>query len=77
MQQTKTAEITADNGEETKREEDQYQTDKETPAEFFHGNVRRRVKVYQLDDDSQWEDKGTGQVNCDYIEVCFNTMTHC
>mmetsp|Transcript_17675 Transcript_17675/g.24563 ORF Transcript_17675/g.24563 Transcript_17675/m.24563 type:complete len:103 (-) Transcript_17675:14-322(-) len=26
--------------------------------------TKRRVKVYQLDSDNQWEDKGTGHVYC-------------
>lgn len=29
---------------------------------------RRRVKVYHLVDDGQWEDKGTGYVQCVYLE---------
>jgi len=31
-------------------------------------SVRRRVKVYQLDDNVQWEDKGTGHVDCVFLE---------
>jgi len=31
-------------------------------------SVRRRVKVYQLDDNVQWEDKGTGHVDCVFME---------
>ncbi|PRP84443.1 hypothetical protein PROFUN_08028 [Planoprotostelium fungivorum] len=31
-------------------------------------SVRRRVKVYQLDDNVQWEDKGTGHVECVFME---------
>lgn len=30
--------------------------------------TKRRVKVYQLDQDSSWEDKGTGHVSCNYVE---------
>lgn len=29
---------------------------------------RRRVKVYHLVEDGQWEDKGTGYVQCAYSE---------
>jgi hypothetical protein len=32
-------------------------------------NAKRRVKVYQLDSSSQWEDKGTGHVDCVFVEV--------
>jgi protein phosphatase 4 regulatory subunit 3 len=28
-----------------------------------------RVRVYELDDESQWEEKGTGHVSCQYVEV--------
>jgi protein phosphatase-4 regulatory subunit 3 len=31
-------------------------------------NTRRRVKVYELDNDSKWMDKGTGHVTCGYVE---------
>jgi len=31
-------------------------------------SVRRRVKVYQLDENVQWEDKGTGHVDCVFVE---------
>ncbi|KAI9145123.1 component of IIS longevity pathway SMK-1-domain-containing protein [Paraphysoderma sedebokerense] len=31
-------------------------------------NVRRRVKVYQLDGENQWADKGTGYVECKHHE---------
>ncbi len=32
-------------------------------------DTRRRVKLYQLDDDGKWEDRGTGQIHCDFSEV--------
>jgi hypothetical protein len=31
--------------------------------------TRRRVKLYQLDDEGKWEDKGTGQIACNFMEV--------
>lgn len=31
-------------------------------------DTRRRVKLYQLDEDGKWEDRGTGQVACIFIE---------
>jgi hypothetical protein len=38
-------------------------------------NTRRRVKVYQLGDKGEWEDKGTGHVTCSFIEVmCLSTL---
>lgn len=36
---------------------------------------KRRVKLYQLDAASIWQDKGTGHVTCKYVEV--NTMRRC
>ena len=33
-------------------------------------DTRRRVKLYQLDDDGKWEDRGTGEVACLFVEVC-------
>lgn len=30
---------------------------------------KRRVKVYTLGEDSNWVDKGTGHVDCTFIEV--------
>jgi hypothetical protein len=32
-------------------------------------DTRRRVKLYQLDEDGKWEDRGTGQVACLFVEV--------
>jgi hypothetical protein len=32
-------------------------------------NTRRRVKIYQLNADGQWEDKGTGHVSMLFLEV--------
>jgi hypothetical protein len=34
-------------------------------------DTRRRVKVYQLDEEQQWADKGTGHVSITYVEVRF------
>jgi hypothetical protein len=34
-----------------------------------NADTRRRVKLYQLDDDGKWEDRGTGQVACLFVEV--------
>jgi protein phosphatase-4 regulatory subunit 3 len=31
-------------------------------------DTRRRVKVYQLDEEGKWQDKGTGHVTCTYVE---------
>jgi len=31
-------------------------------------SVKQRVKVYELNDQSQWADKGTGYVTCKYVE---------
>ena len=30
------------------------------------GNTRRRVKLYLLNDDGQWDDRGTGHISCQY-----------
>lgn len=32
-------------------------------------STRRRVKFYHLSDKGDWEDKGTGHVECLYLEV--------
>jgi len=32
-------------------------------------NSLRRVKVYELNEEGQWIDKGTGQVSCIFVEV--------
>lgn len=32
--------------------------------------VVQRVKVYRLNEDGQWDDRGTGHVTMDYMEVC-------
>lgn len=32
--------------------------------------VVQRVKVYRLNEDGQWDDKGTGHITMDYMEVC-------
>ncbi|PKU40922.1 serine threonine-protein phosphatase 4 regulatory subunit 3b isoform x1 [Limosa lapponica baueri] len=31
-------------------------------------DTRRRVKVYTLNEDRQWDDRGTGHVSCTYVE---------
>ena len=31
----------------------------------------QRVKVYRLNDEGKWDDKGTGHVSVEYLEVCF------
>lgn len=31
----------------------------------------QRVKVYRMNDDSKWDDQGTGHVTVDYVEVRF------
>ncbi|XP_077219478.1 uncharacterized protein LOC143853553 [Tasmannia lanceolata] len=31
-------------------------------------NITQRVKVYHLNDDGKWDDRGTGHVNVDYLE---------
>lgn len=33
------------------------------------GTVRTRVKVYELDAESQWVDKGTGHISIMFVEV--------
>lgn len=30
----------------------------------------QRVKVYRLNENGHWDDKGTGNVSCEYMEVC-------
>jgi protein phosphatase-4 regulatory subunit 3 len=37
------------------------------PAEDFTN--LQRVKVYRLNDSGHWDDKGTGHVSCEYMEV--------
>jgi hypothetical protein len=34
-------------------------------------STRRRVKVYQLAEKGEWEDKGTGHVDIQFMEVLF------
>jgi len=34
----------------------------------MEGSPRKRVKVYELNDNSEWTDQGTGQCYCTYIE---------
>lgn len=40
---------------------------------IIEASVRRRVKVYEMDSNNQWADKGTGHVACIYIEVTHNS----
>lgn len=32
-------------------------------------NTRRRVKLYVMNEDRQWDDKGTGYVSSSYVEL--------
>lgn len=32
------------------------------------GDTRRRVKLYMLNEDRQWDDRGTGHVSSTYVE---------
>lgn len=36
----------------------------------------QRVKVYRLNDDGKWDDRGTGHVTVDYLEVCTSAERH-
>lgn len=36
----------------------------------------QRVKVYRLNDEGKWDDKGTGHVSVEYLEVSFRTQGH-
>jgi hypothetical protein len=36
--------------------------------------VLQRVKVYRLNDEGKWDDKGTGHVSVEYLEVIFLTL---
>jgi hypothetical protein len=31
-------------------------------------DTKRRVKLYALNADRQWDDRGTGHVSCNYVE---------
>eukprot|EP01116_Phalansterium_solitarium_P024266 TRINITY_DN8844_c0_g1_i1.p1 TRINITY_DN8844_c0_g1~~TRINITY_DN8844_c0_g1_i1.p1 ORF type:complete len:833 (+),score=278.06 TRINITY_DN8844_c0_g1_i1:150-2648(+) len=42
--------------------------EKEEDSDGSWDSARRRVKVYQLDSDGQWEDKGTGHIKCIHVE---------
>lgn len=35
--------------------------------------IFQRVKVYHLNEDGKWDDRGTGHVSIDYVEVCFDS----
>jgi len=37
--------------------------------EEVHGHRMQRVKVYRLNSDGLWDDKGTGHVSVEYLEV--------
>ena len=32
------------------------------------GDTRRRVKLYLLNDEGQWDDRGTGHISCQYSQ---------
>jgi len=32
--------------------------------------ILQRVKVYHLNEDGKWDDRGTGHVSIDFVEVC-------
>ena len=44
---------------------------------YFHGDILhyyhferlQRAKVYRLNDEGNWDDKGTGHVSIEYLEV--------
>ena len=38
------------------------------PVDDSYTNLQR-VKVYRLNDSGHWDDKGTGHVSCEYMEV--------
>jgi len=38
-------------------------------ASFIPSTPLQRVKVYRLNDDGKWDDKGTGRVSVEYLEV--------
>ena len=40
----------------------------EAPAAADFTNLQR-VKVYRLNESGHWDDKGTGHVSCEYMEV--------
>jgi hypothetical protein len=40
----------------------------------FATSSMQRVKVYRLNPDGMWDDKGTGNVSVEYLEVC--TLCH-
>lgn len=35
--------------------------------------IVQRVKVYRLNENGQWDDRGTGLVTMDYMKVCSNS----
>jgi len=39
-----------------------------TPGSEEYTNLQR-VKVYRLNESGHWDDKGTGHVSCEYMEV--------
>lgn len=38
--------------------------------DFIYLFIIQRVKVYRLNTDGKWDDKGTGHVTVEYLEVC-------
>ena len=47
-----------------------------TPGAEDYTNLQR-VKVYRLNDSGHWDDKGTGHVSCEYMEVRARLLTSC
>jgi hypothetical protein len=41
-------------------------------ANHMDFNYLQRVKVYRLNDEGKWDDKGTGHVSVEYLEVRFS-----
>jgi protein phosphatase-4 regulatory subunit 3 len=53
--------------------EESSSTAEETKSEpTIERNVMRRVKLYYLNDDGKWDDKGTGHVACTKLKVCLH-----
>ena len=41
------------------------------PLNSLLHRIVQRVKVYHLNEDGKWDDRGTGHVSIDYVEVLF------
>lgn len=50
------------------RLEDLYLSDLTTHLNHMEFNYLQRVKVYRLNDEGKWDDKGTGHVSVEYLE---------